>query len=181
MRKLLLLATLLGFAVLANAQSETFHNFKVDIGFGYALPTNGSGTKAGATFTIQPHYRLSDELAIGLRMEGAAIGYENTATGDTKVSVLGSYCATGEYYFSNDSFRPFVGAGIGLFTQASASVNNNSDGTVYVTPSSSGFGAFPEVGFEAGHFRMSVDYNVVGHNNSYASVKIGFFLGGGLK
>jgi len=181
MKKLLLLTAFAGFALFANAQSETFHAFKVDVGFGYALPSNGSGTKAGATFTIQPHYRLTDEFAVGLRMEGAAIGYENNSTGDTKISVLASYCATGEYYFSNEGFRPFVGAGVGFFDQASAQVNDNTDGNVVVSAATSGFGAFPEVGFEAGHFRMSVDYNVVGHSNSYASVKIGFFLGGGTK
>src|ERR1700759_5518481 len=98
MKKLILLAILVAFGTMVKAQSENFHAFKFDIGLGYALPSDGGGTKAGATFTLQPHYRLSDELAVGLRIDGAAIGYENSQTGNIKISVLASYCATGEYY-----------------------------------------------------------------------------------
>ena len=78
MKKLFLLLTLVGFAVLASAQSTTFHAFKVDMTFGYAIPQSTGGTaanvKAGATFTIEPHYRITDALAVGLRIEGAGLG-----------------------------------------------------------------------------------------------------------
>jgi len=188
MRKLLLLATLVACGSLANAQSSTYHAFKVDVDFGYAIPSSGStgsnGVKAGATFTIEPHYRLSDDFAVGLRMEGAALGYEAKDSqgnlGNAKVSVLGSYCATAEYYLMDGGFRPFVGAGVGLFTQASAVIDDSGNGAV-VSPSSTGAGFFPRIGFETGHFRMSGAYNIVGHNNSYAAFTIGFFLGGGKK
>ncbi len=81
MKKSFLLFAFLGFALLSKAQStttaaataDTYHAFKFDIGLGYAIPS-GSGAKAGATFTLQPHYRLSDDLAIGLRIEGAGLG-----------------------------------------------------------------------------------------------------------
>src|ERR1700753_1415795 len=115
MKKLFLLTCFVGLALLSKAQSTTYHAFKFDIGLGYAIPSSGGGggTKAGATFTLQPHYRLSDDFAVGLRLEGAGLGYVNDQTGDTKakVELLYSYCATGEYYFVKDSFRPFIGAG----------------------------------------------------------------------
>jgi len=189
MKKLLLFTAMVCFAVLAKAQSTEYRAFKFDIGFGYAIPTANSngGTKAGATFTLQPHYRLSDEFAVGLRIEGAGLGYENGAnnTNDVKVEILSSYCATGEYYLMKGGFRPFIGAGFGFFTQQSADVNSNTvqqdNNTVVLVPGGTKFGLFPEAGFEAGHFRMSADYNVAGGNNNYASFKIGFFFGGGRK
>ena len=182
-KPLLLLALAIGFGVTAKAQSATYHNFKVDVGIGYAIPSESSGTdgtKAGVTFTIQPHYRLSDDLALGLRFEGAALGDKNETDGDVhvKISVLTSYCATGEYYLTEKGVRPFVGAGLGIFTQsASIETKNNDDNSASARASK--FGFFPEAGIEAGHFRLSADYDIIGSNLSYFSIKIGAFFGGG--
>jgi outer membrane protein X len=185
MKKLLLLSVLISVALLANAQSttptstDTYHTFKFDIGLGYAIPSSasGSGTKAGVTFTLQPHYRLSDDLAIGLRVEGAGLGYQDDL-GKTKISLLESYCATGEYYLVKGGIRPFVGAGLGFFNQSSLKASN---GSAVLVDGATNFGFFPEVGFETGHFRMSADYDVAGNSNNYFAFKIGFFFGGGKK
>jgi hypothetical protein len=178
MKKLLLFAVLIGFGGLAKAQD--YGVFKVDLGLGYAQPSSGGGTKAGAEFTVEPHYRLSDDFAVGVRIEIAAIGREDSQ-GNFNFAALGSYCATGEYYLMNGGFRPFIGAGVGLFDQESVvNKNNNTNGSGYTTsPQTVGFGAFPEIGFEAGHFRLSIEYNIVGSNNSYAAIGFGAFFGGG--
>jgi hypothetical protein len=185
MKKLLLLLAFSGIALLLKAQTttapsqDTYHTFKFDIGLGYAIPSaaTGSGAKGGATFTLQPHYRLSDDLAVGLRIEGAALGYGN-GFGKTKISVLESYCATAEYYLAKGSFRPFAGAGAGFFDQSSVKA---SQGNVTLASSASTFGFFPEIGFETGHFRVSADYDIAGNSNNYLAFKIGFFFGGGKK
>ena len=181
MKKLLLLFALISISCLANAQS-TYKAFKVDLDLGYAIPsgTTGTGTKAGVTFTVEPHYRLSDDLAVGLRFEGAGLGYEDNSGTSNKVhiSLLTSYCPTLEYYFSKGGFRPFAGAGLGIFSQESVATSNGSSTLV---PGASSFGFFPRVGFEAGHFRMSGAYNVVGNNQSYVAFTIGAFFGGGKK
>jgi hypothetical protein len=186
MKKSFLIFALLGIALSSKAQSnttaspaDTYHAFKFDIGLGYAIPSSasGSGTKAGATFTLQPHYRLSDDFAIGLRLEGAALGYEDDL-GKVKVSILESYCATGEYYLVKGGFRPFFGAGAGFFDQSSLKASN---GSATLISGGTNFGFFPEVGFEAGHFRMSADYDIAGNSNNYLAIKIGFFFGGGKK
>lgn len=177
MKKLLLIAACI--ACVLTAKSQTYHAFKVDVGFGYAIPSaSGSSTKAGVTFTVQPHYRVSDDFAVGLRIEGAALAFQTSSNSDdTKVAVLASYCGTGEYYLMDGGFRPFIGAGAGFFTQSSVNINNSS----YTVPSATKFGFFPEVGIEAGHFRLSADYNILPDKAGYLAFKIGFFLGGGKK
>ena len=182
MKKLLLLPVLICITVLANAQSTTYHAFKVDLGLGYAIPSAGSGTgtKAGVTVTVEPHYRLSDDLAIGFRFEGAAIGYQDVTASSTKthVSLLTSYCPSVEYYFAKGGFRPFGGAGAGIFSQQSLTGSN---GNAVLVPGASRFGFFPRAGFEAGHFRMSATYDIVGNNSNYLAFTIGAFFGGGKK
>lgn len=133
MKKLLLLPVLLAFAMVANAQSTDYHAFKVDLQLGYAIPngSSGGGTKAGVTFTVHPHYRLSDDVALGLRLEGAGLGYVNSTTGTgTKVYLLTSYCPTVEYYLMNGGFRPYLGAGGGLVYQKSAGSGSGGSGLV---------------------------------------------------
>src|SRR5450432_2475243 len=181
MKKSLLISALILFGYLANAQSKAYKAFKVDLDFGYAIPSDGTGTKSGATFTIEPHYRLSDAFALGLRFEGAGLGYENTAgtTTHIKVSLLTSYCLTGDYYFSKSSFRAFAGGGLGLFSQQSESATSGIHGAVIAGATK--FGVFPRIGFEAGHFRMSGAYDIIGNNANYLAFTLGFFLGGGKK
>ncbi|HEX3384584.1 MAG TPA: outer membrane beta-barrel protein [Mucilaginibacter sp.] len=182
MKKLLLFAALSSFAFLAEAQSTVYKAFKVDLDLGYAIPSsgNGTGTKAGATFTVEPHYRLSDDLAIGFRFEGAALGYEefNGTRNKVHISVLTSYCPSLEYYFSKGGFRPFAGAGAGIFSQQSVSTSSN---TATLVPAGTNFGFFPRIGFEAGHFRASASYDIAGNNSNYVAFTIGAFFGGGKK
>ena len=169
----------------ANAQSTAFKPFKVDIATGYAVPS-GKGSKGGVVFAIEPKYAINDNITLGLRMEAAvtARGYVSADgqefSGDVKAS--GSYLATGDYYFNTNKFRPFAGLGVGIFSLASASVDMI-DEEEAVVESGSKFGAAPRVGFEFGHFRTAVEYNLVGKtgkiNNNYLSLKLGFFIGGG--
>src|ERR1700743_1356768 len=117
MKKLSLFLALIGFGFLAKAQSTTYKDFKVDVDLGYAGPTSGTA-KAGATFILEPHYRLSDDFALGLRFDAAALVYQNI-TGGTSGAALVSYTFTGDYYLTKDGFRPFIGGGLGFFTQES--------------------------------------------------------------
>ena len=184
MKKLLLFSALISITYLANAQSTTYKAFKVDVDLGYAIPSagTGTGTKAGVTFTVEPHYRLSDDIAIGFRFEGAGLGYEesNGVTNKTHVSVLTSYCPTFEYYFVKGGFRPFGGAGAGIFSQQTVNKSSSGNGAALV-PGATNFGVFPRLGFEAGHLRVSAAYDIVGNNSSYVAFTIGCFFGGGKK
>src|SRR5690554_262118 len=165
------------------ATAQTYKPIKVDVGLGYAIPTKGGeGVNGGITFTVEPHYRLSDEIAVGLRFEGAALARVNNTgdeDSDAEVSVLSSYSVTGDYYLGSTKFRPFVGAGMGFFRSASLKLDSESEDVMNGTiPGGTSFGFFPRVGFETGHFRMSSEYNIV-KDSGYLAFKIGFFIGGG--
>ena len=170
---------------LVNAQdSETgdriFKKFKVDVSLGYAMPqeSGGSGTKAGALFAIEPKYAVMDELSVGLRMEGAVMANIDMDGEKGNAKVNASYLATGDYYFSNNKFRPFGGAGTGIFTYASIS---SEDENIENIPINSKFGFMVRGGFEYGHLRLGVEYNIVADKAGYLGIKIGAVIGGGRK
>jgi hypothetical protein len=184
MRKIILGLVVLCLGASANAQSTEFKPFKVDLAFGYAVP-GGSGSKGGALFAIEPKYAINDNITVGVRMEGAVMARASqSSTGEplvADVKASGSYLATGDYYFNTNQFRPFAGIGLGIYSNAGASVDSYG-GTSDVSTGTK-FGGAPRVGFEYGHFRMAVEYNLVGKsagiNYNYLGVKLGFFIGGG--
>lgn len=198
----MLLACTLGFLSLsACAQDEELKPFKVDVSLGYAVPS-GKGAKGGVLFAVEPKYAVIPNLAVGLRLELAAMARitGRDASGgveEAEVKAASSYLITGDYYFTNNySFRPFVGAGAGLYGVAggSANVNNPDAGEV---GASSRFGGMLRGGAELRHFRFGVEYNMVGDSkytvvnsggitseqvtakNSYLGIKLGVCIGGG--
>ena len=163
----------------SNTGDRVFKKFKVDVSLGYAMPqeSSGSGPKAGALFVIEPKYAVMDELSVGLRMEAAVMASIDAAGEKGSAKANASYLATGDYYFSNNKFRPFAGAGAGIFTYASVS----SDDDFETIPVASKFGFMARGGFEYGHLRLGVEYNFVGNKMGYLGLKIGAVIGGGRK
>ncbi len=192
MKKLtVLFALCMLFTVAANAQE--FKKFKVGLGGGYAIP-GGNGAKGGVLFYLEPSYKIQDNLQLGLRMEWAAMarGYsESVESAEFKVSTSGSYTLNAQYYFSNNSFRPFVGAGFGMYSIKAAQVEFDGQTQDLGLDDETKFGFYPRVGFDAGHFTLSIDYNLVGKtkndnfdgsfNNNYIGIRLGGFFGGGRK
>lgn len=202
MKNVLAIVTLTSIlSISTQAQEATaLKPFKVDVSVGYAIP-GGEGAKGGVLFAVEPKYAVIPNLAVGLRMEAAVVarfnGYdENGDAVDASVKGSASYLATGDYYFTNNySFRPFAGAGAGVFSIASVEVNATS-GEI---SGGSKFGGMVRAGFEASHFRFGLEYNIVpkttfeGYdengnltsgltsNNSYIGIKLGVCIGGGRK
>ena len=184
MKKLLICALVLQLSFLSRAQEAAFKPFKFDIALGYAVPA-GSGTKGGIVFALEPKYALNDALSLGLRLESALTlqgeisSDGEMAKGDVKAS--GSYLLTGDYYFTTSRFRPFAGLGAGFYRNAAVDIETEDVEADMKT--SSKFGFAPRAGFELGHFRTAIEYNVAGktgiYNNNYLGIKMGFFIGGG--
>lgn len=203
------------FAVLGtvSVKAQDYKPFRVGLGLGYAAPA-GDGAKGGVLFYLEPSYRVMDKLAVGLKAEWAVMvrGASYTANGQSyayngSASAAGSYTLNGQWYFTDSGFRPFAGLGFGIYQLASASVSGFGNGNTQVTNQSDAvsagtkFGFYPRVGFDAGHFTMNIEYNIIGANtntiqvdnngtvttakvdskNNYLGVRIGFFIGGGKK
>ncbi|GAA5035463.1 hypothetical protein GCM10011506_27730 [Marivirga lumbricoides] len=187
MKKILLIAMLV--VAVGTAKAQEFKPFQLYVGVGYTIPEGGGGV----LFDVEPAYRLNDAIALGLRWETALMG---RVVGDTEASIAGtsSYTVNGKYYFSNNKFRPYVGAGLGLFGLASVSVGQDAAGAAAETK----FGFYPRIGFDLGHFNINIDYNIIGASeaqgfdsngeettfdvkNSYIGIRIGGFFFGGRK
>ena len=191
MKKIIFVAAIFFVVIAANAQTENeriFKPFKVDVSVGYALPLGGSAsTKAGVLFVVEPKYAVAEQFAVGLRLEIAAMA-RGTVIGGTEfegqVQGNASYLATGDYYFNNNKFRPFVGAGAGLYNIGSANFNSTDPLLPTEVPTENKFGFMFRGGFEAGHLRLGIEYNAIGkskfsENNSYIGFKLGICIGGG--
>jgi outer membrane protein X len=181
-------------------KAQSFSPFKVDIAFGAAIPS-GTGSKGGVLFALEPKYAVADQISVGLRLEGAITARGAVASDGSsasgKVAASSSYVATGDYYFINEYFRPFAGVGAGVFNLASADFEgDNTGGAVSGVAAATKFGGMIRAGFEMGHFRLGVEYNLIGASkqdivyngqslgtvttkNSYLGIKAGFFIGGG--
>lgn len=193
---ILTLGTIVSFSAIA--QDSDLKPFKVDVSAGYAIP-GGSGSKGGVLFAVEPKYAVMSNLAVGLRMEAAVVarfsGYDTDGYPlDVSVKASGSYLVTGDYYFSdNYSFRPYAGAGAGIFTLASATVAADGSESSGI---GSKFGGMIRAGIEVSHFRLGVEYNLVpsstldgfdkngepakvSSKNSYIGLKLGVCFGGG--
>jgi opacity protein-like surface antigen len=190
---------ILAVVMLASIASygQEYKKFKVGLGLGYAIPSKGS---AGVLLYLEPMYRIQDNIAIGLRVESAALaGEAPTGVSTTiNVSAVGSYTLNGQYYFgSGGSFRPFAGFGVGIFQVAAATADINGS-NVQLSASSSSIGFYPRIGFDLGHFNVSLDYNIVPEqssqvnvgglglvtttqNYSYIGIRVGGSIGGGKK
>jgi hypothetical protein len=175
MKRLLISCVFLGFVFSASAQSPD-DNFKIDFSAGYAKPTEGFGVKPGVIFVIEPHYFVLKNFAVGLRFEGAFLGYQ-ARYDDEVFSFFGSSAFTGEIYFSRGAFRPFIGAGGGLFTRHYIFLDEEDDRLYTSGYGVIKLGAFARAGFEAGHLRFSGSYNLIGNNFCYAAFTIGYVLG----
>lgn len=185
--KVILLSVLLAASVTLSAQD--FRKFKVGLNLGYARPS-GEGAKGGVLFTLEPALNLSNHISIGLRIEGAVVasGVGDDLNADLETKGLKSYTLNGQYYFSSEKVRPFVGVGLGLYSLASTTFQVDGDSQLeFGVSAENKFGFYPRIGFDAGHFTMSADYNLIPATeigdlelkNSYLGIRIGLFIGGG--
>lgn len=173
--KRLFFALLINLAAMMALNAQQFNTFKVGISLGPTLSASqGYGAVPGGLFTIEPAYRISDAVAIGFRYETALNG---NIFFDEYPSSIVSYTLNGQYYLNAKKFRPFVGAGAGLYRVAILD---------FYSPTASKLGCYPRVGFDAGQFSLALEYNLIAPSNvseyeikhSYFGFRIGGFFGG---
>lgn len=192
MKTLLFSLLLITITTFSYAQRKKFKPFQLYTGMGASIPNGGGG---GILFDVEPAYRIMDEISVGLRLESAIMA---RVVGDevTGATALASYTLNGKYYFTNGTFRPYVGIGMGLYRLGGVSVQNSSSSSDQVNVADeTKFGFYPRIGFDLGHFNVNIDYNFMGKttyttlgsnekssiNNNYLGIRIGAFFWGGRK
>ena len=87
------------------AQSKMYQPVRVDVTLSAPLPMGGTGGY-GIGGCIDAKYNLLDQLAVGLRIEGAAMmggSIADTGKIDIGVTAVTAYLVKGEYYFTKGS------------------------------------------------------------------------------
>jgi outer membrane protein X len=192
-----LITSLAATSALAQYDQEYAHEYKefmVGVGIGYAQPGAGEGAGGGFLAYLEPAYRATDQVLVALKMEGAFIvrGLEGISDDELEgdATSVASFTLNSHYYFNNNQVRPFVGAGVGLYSLAAAKFTtaNNGDPGLDEIGAETRFGFYPKIGIDAGHFNLTLDYNVVPPTdvpgggeikNSYLGIRAGVSIGGG--
>lgn len=165
-----IIISLIAISFLLNAKAQEYSRFKLGLHSGFVLPEGGGG---GFIMAIEPAFRISDQILIGVKGEVSIFTREfdqsqQTADNiDIGVGGIGAYTAHGQFYFLNGPFRPFVGLGLGMYLPAEVSIKSSANiagasasNEQTVSPNAA-FGFYPRIGFDLGHFNFVFDYNVV--------------------
>ncbi|MBD2757398.1 hypothetical protein [Spirosoma validum] len=126
------------------------------------------------------------------------VAFDN-ANSTSELKAVGSALLTGNYFLTNARFRPFLGAGIGVFSLAQTELSISKGGqeqSKSVLAGGNKLGGLIRAGFKTGHFQLSLDYNLIPNtvgvavfNNgqvygfvsksSYFDINFGLAIGGG--
>jgi len=116
----------------------------------------------GGGIAVEPKYNVSDQIALGLRIEMVGMASESIYTlsgATTSLSARGvvAFLAKGDLYLTTSSVRPFLGFGAGYYAMGSSTTSLSGVGS----EAFSGFGVFPQIGVNFGHFRLAAGYNII--------------------
>ncbi|GAB3887513.1 porin family protein [Spirosoma agri] len=203
MRKPLFLAFLLISSV---AVAQRFDPFKLNASVGYASPADRSGNKDGSkpgfVYSLEPQFGLTRHFDIGIRFEQAFIQRPevlgNLIYFDSQAKSIMSGALTLNYVVGRSvAFRPYVGAGIGLYRAAGSEqqVMGAANTTLFYTlPVTNKMAGLFRVGIKFWQFNVEAAYNRIDDTtvtneftnakligkNEYFSLKAGYTLGGKL-
>jgi hypothetical protein len=185
--KKILLAIIVSTVLSANwlfSQDRIFKPFKVDVGFSYDIPMDDN-TSSGAGMYIEPRYGVNDNIVVGLRIGGSFMGAGNVKMNFTSINVSSTTIMpvlfTGEYCFSTNNPRPFVGVGFGMYKKTIHSVDLSAINGIFIGPTTeTNIGFALKTGLNVGHFRLAAMYNYAGKNfSNFLGIQLGFEFGGG--
>ena len=179
-------------SLISQVSAQDYRKFNVGVAFGYVSTTDYAD---GAVLHLEPSYMLSEQLALGMRLEVALLGksiegLETSVDGGDK-----SVTFNANYMFPGENFRFFAGVGVGFYRLASVEHPIAGFGTM---ESKLFLGGYPRMGLQYGRFNLIAEYNilprsreviaiqeltflplrrVVEINNSYFAIKAGILIG----
>lgn len=183
-RNIFIIGLLIGSCFYVQAQELIYNPFKIDCGITIDIPVSDDASIGGGGY-IEPRYNVNDRLTIGLRLEGVYLTSGNVTIDFTSVEVKSTavmiFHLTGDYYFSLEKVRPFLGIGVGMYKKTMQSVSVSASEGIAIGPKSkTNFGFAPRIGLNIGHARLAAIYNYTGSNiTDFLGIHIGFEFGGG--
>ena len=201
MKKLIFGLLLCFFVVSLNAQERG--KFRVGGNLGLTMPPMGFG---GSIDLLDIRYNILDNLNAGVKFGGAFmlrdVAQLSNNMAKATMHINSNVMFVGDYYFNKgtSAFAPFIGGGIGSFSIFDVYMQVE-EGEEYdyrydeLPKVESTLGGALRAGFELGKFRMALEYYLLpktkmydvadimnpfdDSNNSYLSLNIGFYFGGG--
>lgn len=152
------------------AQSANYTDFEWDIArIGIAAPTSGDRFDSGMYVGTELRYNLLDNLSFGFRTElSFFVDSKEVKRDEDNVDVGLSHTIglTTDYYFSSTSSRrAFVG--LAICNYSTGTVRYEDDDSFLVDDKiSNSFGILPRVGYELGHLRLELQYNLPFNKNA---------------
>lgn len=148
----------------AAAQARSYELIRVDSGVSGTYAS--SFGRGGFGAVVEPKLMVHDQIAAGLRLEGAVMFGGSIDTGSDDVSMdmaaVAAVMAKGEYFLTTGGARPFVSLGFGMFDIGSQSVDAGGSGNANVNQKAGRyFGAAPSLGVDLGRVRLAATYNMI--------------------
>lgn len=160
---------LLAAAPAARAQAPSYQPVRVELTvFGAYAAADANSWGGGAA--LEPKFNVTDQLAVGFRLEGSGMITQKVnvgATGsETEVSqsarAVSAMLAKADWYLTTSPTRPFVGLGLGYYKIGAGSQEVSGSGSVVQSAAAfKGFGFCPQIGVNFGSFRVSALYHVL--------------------
>lgn len=184
--------------VVSKVNKSTVSNenkFEVDLGIGLGGTGRDSDNLlkgVGPTLSIHPKYKVSSNVNLGLNLQVAALSKfvspvranSSSPTSTMPLSAKGTAIwgasLTGDYTFFDKKYSPFIGLGLGIYGQGSATttINNKS----YDIPLGTNFGVNPYIGMNLNKIRLTGELVLLNEtgamfNRDYFNIKASFTLG----
>ncbi len=168
------------FFLFAQEKSE-IHPYRLNIEFGLSYPTNviPNGFGLGVLAAIEPKYdinKFSLGMRVGVNILRASPDAEFLA--ENQIDKFdANFLLTGDYHILNGKFKPFIGTGIGLYLLSATSGYDITSEKGEWKSYGAKFGGLIRSGIEISHFRMFLQYNLIGSKSkqSYGNINFDYF------
>ena len=167
------------------AQAPSYTDFEWDIiGIGTSIPVGEDQISSGLAFGGEVRFNITDYLSIGLGSDFSffdAKNLENIEDEDVTVGFSSTSFLSADYYFNTTSSkRGFVGLALGGTDIGDVEFSLEGE-EVTIIEGASGMSISPRVGFEYGHARFLLHYNIGMKKEltDYIAFKISLTLWGG--
>jgi len=170
------------------AQAPSYTNFEWDIiGIGVAIPTGSDELGTGISFGGELRFNLTDNISIGIGSDMSLFDVKNLENleddEDATIGFSSTGFISGDYYPSATSAnRGFVGLALGASDIGDIEIDSGNEEAT-VIEGESGMIIAPRVGYELGHVRFLVYYNIGLKEEliNHLGLKVSLTLWGGYK